>query len=69
MLLIDSMTEIAGGNNPGWEAPPWEGDPVKEVTELLGSMTSEQRAKLLLEFPADEVIAVADMLQNLDPNQ
>lgn len=59
-----------------WESPPWvknaeisEDDLVEATTELLRKMTPEQRAKLLLEFPADEVVAVAEMLQSLNDNQ
>ena len=59
-----------------WESPPWVknaevsvDDLVETTTELLHKMTPEQRAKLLLEFPADEVVAVAEMLQSLHYNQ
>jgi|GEM_PF-4422430 len=52
-----------------WEAPPWEGKPLEQAAALLNKMSPEERAKLLLEFPADEVIAVADMLQSLSGTQ
>lgn len=67
---------IDDNNMAQWESPPWvknaeisEDDLVEATTELLRKMTPEQRAKLLLEFPADEVVAVAEMLQNLHYNQ
>ena len=54
-----------------WENPPWSNDPeyqrdlVGEAVALLRMMTPQQRANLLLEFPADEVVAVSDMLHDL----
>lgn len=56
-----------------WESPPWvrniEDNPVDAAIDLLKKMTPQQRALLLQNFPADEVIAVADMLESLDHNQ
>lgn len=57
---------------PEWESPPWshklEGDRNELLDEVIGivrNMTPLERAKVLQEFPADEVIAVASMMQDL----
>ncbi len=52
-----------------WENPDWGKNSVEQAVDLLKTMSPEQRAKVLLEFPADEVVAVAEMLQSIDYTQ
>lgn len=67
------MEQALSDGVPEWENPPWndkqEGNRLmllEEVAGILRTMTPQERAKLLQEFPADEVVAVAQMLQSLD---
>lgn len=67
------MRRAIGADVSVWENPPWSNKLdddrsmlLQEVVRILSTMTPQERAKILQEFPADEVIAVAELLESLE---